>query len=142
VIHPAPSLSHDMVHKDQTIWLIKAVLNQRNHLIRFRFSFGFIIVNIQLCVWDWLLIRFNIWFSLGFFMKGFHIRMHSVKLRFLWMMGSTQFFWWVIQRDEDRLWMGCFWATKKAYLECILGLVLSLVMNIGLGHMGSKVGLS
>jgi hypothetical protein len=38
--------------------------------------------------------------------------------------------------------MGCFWATKKAYLECILGLVLSLVMNIGLGHMGSKVGLS
>jgi len=31
---------------------------------------------------------------------------------------------------------------KKVYLECILGLVLSLLTNMGLGHMGFKVGLS
>jgi len=40
-------------------------------MMRFRFCFGFFIVSIRLCFWDWLLIRFNIWFSLGFFMMGF-----------------------------------------------------------------------
>ena len=37
--------------------------------------------------------------------------------------------------------MRCFRVAKKVYLECLLGLVWSLLMNIGLGHMGSKVGL-
>ena len=36
---------------------------------------------------------------------------------------------------------GMFWAAKEVYLECILGLIWSLLMKMGLGHMGSKVGL-
>ena len=35
-----------------------------------------------------------------------------------------------------------FWAAKKVYLECILGLIWSLLMNMGLGHIRFKVGLS
>jgi hypothetical protein len=57
------------------------------------------------------------------FMMGPYLEMHSVRLRFLWMMGSAQFFWWVIQPDQDRLCMRCFGAVKKVYFECILGLV-------------------
>jgi hypothetical protein len=30
---------------------------------------------------------------------------------------------------------------KKVYLNCILGLIWSLLMNMDLGHMGSKVDL-
>jgi len=66
---------------------------KREGMIRFRFNLGFLIVSIWLCVWDWLLIQFSIWFSLGFFIMGFYLGMYSVILRFLWMMGSTQFFW-------------------------------------------------
>jgi len=58
------------------------------------------------------------------------------------MIGSAQFFWWVIRLDQDRLCMRYFWAAKKVYLECILGVAWSLLMNIGLGYMGFKVGLS
>jgi hypothetical protein len=35
-----------------------------------------------------------------------------------------------------------FWAAKIVYLECILGSIWSLLMNMGLSHIGSKVGLS
>jgi hypothetical protein len=48
------------------------------------------------------------------------------------MMGSTQFFWWVIRPDKDILCMRCFWAAKKVYLECILRLVWSLFIEIDL----------
>jgi len=34
-----------------------------------------------------------------------------------------------------------FLGNKKAYSKCILGLVLSLLMNIGLDRIDSKVGL-
>jgi hypothetical protein len=36
---------------------------------------------------------------------------------------------------------GIFLAAEKAYLECILGLIWSLLINMSLGHIGSKVGL-
>jgi len=28
-------------------------------------------------------------------MMGLYLGMHSIRLRFLWMLASTQFFWWV-----------------------------------------------
>jgi hypothetical protein len=36
------------------------------------------------------------------FLNRFLHGMHSVKLRFLWMMGSAQFFWWVIWPGRDK----------------------------------------
>jgi hypothetical protein len=60
-----------------TIWIHASV---DTCLIRFRFNLGFLIVSIQLCVSDWKLIRFSVWFNLGFFMVGFYIGMHSVRL--------------------------------------------------------------
>jgi len=57
------------------------------------------------------------------------------------MISSAQFFWWLIRPNQYRLCMGFFWAAEKAYLECILGLIWSLLMNMSLGHIGSKVGL-
>ena len=62
-------------------------------------------------------------------------------IKVLWMMGSAQFFWWVIRPDQERLCIKCFWVAKKVYLKCILGLVWSLLMNISLGHKGFKVDL-
>jgi len=58
------------------------------YLIRFRFILGFLIISIQLNVWNWLLI----WFYLELFMMELYLGMHAVKLRFLWMMGWTHFF--------------------------------------------------
>jgi hypothetical protein len=34
-------------------------------------------------------------------MMGFYLELPSVRLRFLWMMGSAQFFWWVIRSYND-----------------------------------------
>jgi peptide methionine sulfoxide reductase MsrA len=44
-------------------------------------------------------------------------------------------------RLEQATCMGCFWATKKVYLEFILGPFWYLLMNMDLGYMGSKVSL-
>jgi hypothetical protein len=81
------------------------------------------------------------WFSLGFFMMGFYPGMHSVRLRFLWMTSSAQFFLWIIRPNQDRLCIKCFETEKKVYLEFIFGLIWSLLMNMSLGHKRSKVSL-
>jgi len=72
-------------------------------VIRFRFSLEFLIISIWLCVLDCFVDTVQYIVQPWVFIMGFFLRMHSVRLRFLWMMGSTQFFWWVIQPDQERL---------------------------------------
>ena len=47
----------------------------------------------------------------------------------------------VFSYNQNKLCMRGFWPAKKVYLEFILGLIWSLLINMDLGYMESKVGL-
>jgi len=83
------------------------------------------------------LIRFNIWFNLVVFMMGLYLWMHL----FLMDNGFNPILLVGNLARSGQAMHEIFLATKKVYLKCILGLVWSLLMNMGLGHMGFKVGL-